>query len=179
MSNKKHYIITSITLGLIAAASGLLIAGTNLITKDRIAQNEIDKVNNGIKAIFAKNDVKVQEKSLSDAGLTGEYKYVTYLYDVADSGDNNLGVALRTTGSNMYGKISLIVGFTVSDHAFKNLSVVVNEQTYATTLVDNYINPLNGGTRDLEDVSCGATYGAKLVRDMVKEAKVAAEEYWS
>ncbi|MCR4879691.1 MAG: hypothetical protein K5906_01885 [Bacilli bacterium] len=179
MSNKKHYIVTSITLGLIAAASGLLIAGTNLITKDRIAQNEKDKVSNGIKAIFNQNTVKVEEFTLENAGLSGEYKYVNYLYNVNDSADTNLGVALRTTGSNMYGKISLIVGFTVSDHAFKNLSVVVNEQTYATTLVDNYINPLNGGTRDLEDVSCGATYGAKLVRDMVKEAKQAAEEYWS
>ena len=48
---------------------------------------------------------------------------------------------------------------------------IVNEQTYASTLVDNYLVPLNNGSRDLDDVTCGATYGAKLVRDMVNEAQ--------
>ena len=52
MSDKKRFIITSITLGAIAACSGVLIGVTNLITRDRIAQNEIDKVNEGMKAIF-------------------------------------------------------------------------------------------------------------------------------
>ena len=40
--------------------------------------------------------------------------------------------------------------------------------------MENYIDPLNKNPKDpkrLDDVSCGATYGAKLVRDMVTEAK--------
>ena len=40
MPNKKHYIITAITLGAIAAASAVLIASANLITKKRIEKNE-------------------------------------------------------------------------------------------------------------------------------------------
>jgi len=79
----------------------------------------------------------------------------------------------------MYGKISLIAGFDVATHNFMSLYLVSNEQTYASTLVDNYVTPLNSGDRDLEDVSCGATYGAKLIRDMVNEAKVAADALWS
>ena len=43
MPNKKHYILTSVTLGLIGAASALLIGVSNMITKERIAQNEINK----------------------------------------------------------------------------------------------------------------------------------------
>ena len=91
-------------------------------------------------------------------------------------------VAFRTTGSNSYGKISLLVGFNyyqipggeVCEYVFDSISVIVNEQTYASTLVDNYINPVNDNTRNYEDVSCGATYGAKLIRDMINEAKEVA-----
>ena len=169
-SQKKHYIITALTLGCIAAVSGGIIGLTNLITKDRIAQNEKNKINEGIVEIFDKNAVASEEKS-----LTGVYKYVEYYYDVKN-GDELVGYAFRTTGSNMYGKISLLVGYTYGTESFKGLSVIVNEQTYATTLVDNYITPLTDGERQLEDVDCGATYGARLVRDMVNEAREAVGE---
>ena len=165
---KKKYIITSITLGLIAASSGALIGLTNLITKDRIAQNEQNKINAGICEIFGKNAT-----ISSESEKTG-YKYVTYLYNV-----NEDGLAFKTEGSNTYGKISLLVGFnqnSESEYVFAGLYVVNNEQTYASTLTKNYLDPVNDGSRDLDDVSCGATYGAKLVRDMVNEAKEIANK---
>ncbi|MBE6136282.1 MAG: hypothetical protein E7181_03350 [Erysipelotrichaceae bacterium] len=167
---KKHYMITAITLGCIAAVAGGIIGLTNMITKDRIIQNEKNKINQGITAIYGDNITVSEEKSLSNT-----YKYVQYYYEVK-KGDELVGQVFRTSGSNMYGKISLMVGFTGSSQVFKGLSIVTNEQTYATTLVDNYIIPLNAGERDLSDVSCGATYGAKLVRDMVNEATEAVGE---
>ena len=165
---KKHYVITSITLGLIAAASGALIGLTNLITKDKIAQNEKDKVNAGICEIFGSSAVISSENEVSG------YKYTDYLYHVDES-----SLAFRTVGSNSYGKVSLLVGFNYveDEYKFAGLYVVVNEQTYASTLVANYLDPVNEGSRDLDDVSCGATYGAKLVRDMVNEAKEVASKY--
>ena len=169
MANVKKYLLTAVTLGAIAMASGLLIGATNLITKDRIAQNEKNKINNGIVEIFG-NNASVKEQNKVD----GDYEYVVERYAVQE---NNVisGYAFRTTGSNMYGKISLIIGFTSDQYIFKGLSIIANEQTYASTLVENYINPLNGGIQDVADVSCGATYGAKLVRDMVNEAQEAAK----
>ena len=169
-SQKKHYLITALTLGVIAASSAAIIGLTNMITRDRIAQNEQNKINSGIAAIFGENAKANEQKSLKEA-----YKYVQYYYDVKDGGEM-LGYAFKTSGSNMYGKISLMIGFYYATEAFKGLSIVVNEQTYATTLVDNYINPVNGGTREVEDVYCGATYGAKLVRDMIDECYVAMGE---
>ena len=179
MSTKKHYIITAITLGAIAASSGLLIGLTNLITKERIKQNEINKINEGMKEIFKQNSVKYEQFTLEEAGLKDEYKYSNIFYLVKDENDNDLGCAIRADGSNMYGKISLIVGFDKEEQNFLSLSLVTNEQTYATTLVDNYINPLNDGDIIIDDVTCGATYGAKLVRDMVNEAQQAAKEYFN
>jgi hypothetical protein len=172
MANTKHYILTSVTLGAIAAASALLISASNMVTKDKIAQNEIDSINSGIAKIFGESAKILNEGKVEDSS----YKYVSYYYEVKSNED--AGYVIRTTGSNMYGKISLIIGFNY-DEEFKSLSVITNEQTYAQTLVDNYLVPLNEGSRDLNDVSCGATYGAKLVRDMVNEAsKSIVEKVW-
>ena len=94
---------------------------------------------------------------------------MTDCYKVNDNKDSQIGWAIKTTGSNMYGKISLIAGFN-DEKVFLGTYLVVNEQTYASTLVKNYINPLNDG-EDV-DVHCGATYGAKLVKNMIDEAQI-------
>ena len=49
MPDKKQYIITSLTLGAIAAVSAAIIGLSNLITRDQIKRNEINKINSGIK----------------------------------------------------------------------------------------------------------------------------------
>ena len=46
MSDKKKYIVTAITLGVIAAGSAALIGVTNLVTRDQIATNERNRFNN-------------------------------------------------------------------------------------------------------------------------------------
>ena len=172
MPNAKKYILTGVILGSIAAVAAGLIAATNLITSKKIAQNELDKVNAGIASIFG-NDSRIK----AEEDLSG-YQYSVHYYAVENSQSEFLGYAVKTSGSNMYGKISLIAGFDDITHAFMSVYMVTNEQTYASTLVDKYITPLNAGG-SLDDVSCGATYGAKLVRDMVNDAKVAADALWS
>ena len=175
-NSKLHYLFTSLTLGAITASSALLISLTNLATRKQIAINEKNKINAGITAIFGENT------SISKEYKIENYKYTNYVYEVKREGESTEMVAFRTTGSNSYGKISLLVGFNyyqipggeVYEYVFDSISVIVNEQTYASTLVDNYINPVNDNTRNYEDVSCGATYGAKLIRDMINEAKEVA-----
>ncbi len=178
MASKKHYIITAITLGLIAASSAVLIGVTNLVTAKRIEKNEVLKINTGIEQIYGKNAT-----ISSDSDIEG-YKYSNHLY-VVNTEDNGKGLAVRTTGSNMYGKISLIVGFKLfvlpegeiqgmQEYKFIGMYVVTNEQTYNTTLEENYIIPVNDNNRDVDDVNCGATYGAKLIREMINESKEVA-----
>ena len=175
MSNTKKYILTGVTLGSIAAVAAGLIAVTNLITEKKIKQNEIDAVNKGINEIFESGVVTHEE------GKTGYY-YVNYCYSVTyKNGDlEKHGYAFRCEGSNMYGKISLIAGFDETTKGFISMYLVKNEQTYASTLVENYVNPVNANQKNYEtDVSCGATYGAKLIRDMINDAKKAANDIWS
>ena len=170
MSNMKKYLVTAVTLGVIAMASGLLIGLTNMVTRDQIVQNEINNINKGIGEIFGK------EASIKEQEAVKDYQYVSERY-VVEENNAVSGYAFKTVGSNSYGKVSVIIGFASNDYAFKGLYIITNEQTYASTLVENYIDPLNEGNREVADVSCGATYGAKLVRDMINEAKQAAENY--
>ena len=176
MANKKHYIITSITLGIIAASSALLIGLTHVLTKDQIAKNEENKVNAGIQKIYGDSAYIFEKETAKKAGLEGSY--LNYVYTVKNDADAQLGYAFRTTGSNTYGKISLIIGFDEVSHGFKGLSIVVNEQTYASTLVKNYADPLNDGDISPDDVSCGATYGATLINKMINQASEAALKLW-
>lgn len=164
MAKIKHYVLTSVTLGLIAASSALLIAASNRLTAQKIADNEQANINKGIAAIYGESAVVFSENDVENE----DYKYVNHAYTVT-SNDSLVGYAYRTTGSNMYGKISLIVGFNLKEE-FVSLYLVTDEQTYASTLEENYIAKVVDGSRNVEDVSCGATYGAKLVRDMVNEA---------
>lgn len=170
MANVKHYVITSITLGSIAAVSALAIGLSNLVTKNKIKENAAKRINASIVELFGEGSSIKEEISTENKG----YQYVEKIYAVSNN-DSLIGYGFQTTGSNMYGKISLMVGYDVS-YTFKGIYEIVNEQTYASTLEDNYIIPLNNNTHELDDVSCGATYGATLVRDMVYEAKTALDD---
>ena len=176
-SNAKKYILTAVTLGLIAASGALLIAGANMITRDRIAENEQKSITNGIATIFG-DGVSKEECELPTLPDGKEYTYITTCYEVKDADDFIAGYAFRTDGSNNYGKISLIIGFNTGV-AYKGLSVIANEQSFASTLKKGYLDKIKDGSKTIHDpevsVSCGATYGAQLVRAMVQEAEDTAE----
>lgn len=171
-SNSKKYILTGVILGSIAAVSAGLIALTNLVTKDKIEENEKNRILAGISEIFDQKTKIKSEKKLT------KYEYTVRYYNVTNKKDKFLGYAFKCEGSNMYGKIALIAGFDGASHNFISISLITNEQTYASTLEDNYIVPLNEDKIGVDDVSCGATYGAKLVRDMINDASKAAKDLW-
>ncbi|MBP5574837.1 MAG: hypothetical protein J6X50_03755 [Bacilli bacterium] len=175
MSNVKKYILTAVTLGVIAASGALLIAGTNMITKDRIAENEQNSINNGITTIYGADSV-AEEYALPE---DSNYTYITKCYKVTSKENDYYfkGYAFRTDGSNNYGKISLIIGFG-NNQSYVGLSIIANEQSFASTLKKGYLDPIKDGSQTIDDVSvsCGATYGAKLVRAMVEEAQKATDE---
>ena len=167
--SKKHYIITSITLGAIAAVSAGIIGLTNLITRGPIAKNEQKRIKKGIAEIFGENAEIVNEFEINDK----DYKYLVYGYEIKNDESEANKYAIRTLGSNTYGKVSLLIGVSSdsseADFVFNRLTVIVDEQTYASTLEDEYIDVINAKPtqENIDDVSCGATYGATLVRDMI------------
>lgn len=174
--DKKHLIITSVTLGVIAASSALLIGVTNLITKDKISQNEKEKIVIGIKAIFGSESKVTAESSINESIFAGEYKYINYVYTISDNSDVLIGYAFKTSGSNNFGKITMLVGYT-STKIYKSVYMISDEQTFASTLEDEYVAKItdNPDYQDV-DVHCGATYGATLVKEMIDEVKGAVNK---
>ncbi len=158
----KRYLKVSLTLGLIAGCSALLIGVTNLITADRIQANKVKKEEDGLSNVFPDSD---QEFVTLDFDTS--FTYVEKIWSVK-SGEKDLGFIYKTSGKNSYGNVSLLLGFT--EKKLANMIVLENTETYGSTLEENYIVPVNAGTRDYNDVSCGATYGAKLIQNMVEEA---------
>ena len=173
MSSVKKYILTAVTLGLIAASGALLIAGANMVTKKPIEENEAKTINKGLASIFGDAAVGKETDLIKDQKID----YITTSYLVGEDNGQFYGYAFRTDGYNDYGKISLIIGFN-EQCVYKGLSIIANEQSFATDLKKNYISKIKNGdeieTIDDVSVSCGATYGAKLVRSMVEKAHDAA-----
>ena len=177
MANIKKYILTGVILGSIAAVAAGLIAATNLITKDRIQQNEIDKLNKGLVEIFDNENASIlNDENITETYVDSDSKFkvsMSHFYKVEDRENKDfLGYAVRCDGSNDYGKIALIAGFEPNELNFKTIYLITNEQSYASTLVNKYINPVkNGGDYESDEaVHCGATYGATLVRAMIRGA---------
>ena len=185
MVKMKKYIITAVILGSIAMTSGLLIGATNLITKGPIDEYKQQLINKGIKNIYSDYDYAHyavgQDEDIKKDKKTNPYvNHIYYVYNGEDENEENntfVGYAFRTEGFNSYGKISLIVGFNVECKLI-NISVVTNEQSFASTLKRNYLIPLmNAEDKETQkgNVSCRATYGAKLVRDMIDNAQKQAD----
>lgn len=173
--DKKHLIITSVTLGIIAATSGALIGVTNLITNQKIKENEIARINTGIRKIFGESTKVSAESDIQQSPFGGSWQYLNYVYTVSDNTDSVIGYAFKTSGSNNFGKITMLVGFTVNK-VYKSVYMISDEQTFASTLEDEYIAYINQGDYESVDVHCGATYGATLVRNMIEEAQKAVNQ---
>ena len=167
-SNVKKYILTAIILGSISAVAAGAIALTNLVTKDKIAENEVISFNKGLSEIFGDGANATEENiDLSSYPLTKK------CYTVRIN-DEIVGYAFKSEGSNDYGKIGIVSGFDVNSLSFISLYLIKNEQSFGPTLLKKYVNPLKEDPTKLEDVSCGATRGAEVVRNMIKEAGNAA-----
>ena len=178
MSNVKKYVLTSVILGTIAMCAAGLIGVTNLITRKPIAENEQKKVASGLAVIYHVDEaiIKEEKEYSKEEKSAQKLDYVEHSYTIADAADTELGFAFRTSGYNDYGKITLIVGFDMTG-ARLGISVITNEQSFAAKLRKGYINPLQDKKIDYTDIECGATYGAKLIRDMIDDASKAVVSY--
>ncbi len=161
----KKYLVVSLTLGIIAGGSALLIGLTNLLTADKIKENKVKKEENGLKQVFTNED-----QTFTTVSFDTSFEYIEKIWQAKDGSDNDIGYIYKTTGKNSYGEVSLLIGFDAEKN-FANMVVLENTETYGTTLQDNYITPVNEKSKDFSSVSCGATYGAKLINSMYTEAK--------
>src|SRR5574344_265399 len=172
--NLKLYIKTTLTLCIMAVVSAGVVGLVNYFTAPTIAVNSILREENACKEIYSKATSFDKEFDAEEENSYG-FKYVTKSWRALHGSADFYGLVFRCTGTHAYGGISLLVGFN-KDYSVEKVKVVENTESFATTVNDYIKTTYNGDTTiqydDISnlDVSCGATYGAKLVRSMLVEA---------
>ena len=162
--NWKHAFAVGAFLGGLCAVLGLSIAGVDLLTKDVIAKNKLQKEAAGLKKVFPEGEAG-EAVALNDG-------YLEKYWTVTSSGQE-VGRVYGTFGKNAYGNVALLVGI-YADFSLGNVVTLENTESYGATLEEGYLEPYAAAAdkeKAVEAVSCGATYGAKLCRDMILAAK--------
>ena len=157
---------TTLTLTVIASVAALLIAGADLLTRDRIAANTLEKEMSILHEYFGEPEYDGKSFDIEGDDYLSKY-YVVRL------GNDELSYVYRADGRNGFGEISLLAGIK-EDAIIYSVRVIENGQSYGSTLEDNYLKPLyesNDKEDALNHVECSATSGAKLVRKLVLAAK--------
>ena len=187
----KYFKISSI-LAAIALVCALVLAAMDMLTSPIIAKNNKETEKNTIVSIFKDYN---EEKSVS-VDVPEDNAYILAIVLAKDSSGNELGYVYTVSGKNAYGTIKLMVA--IKDNEVIQVEFLENGQSFAST-VDKHVhanypssekksidvgftseNQTFEGTLDESDVAnidvaCGATYGAKLVKELVNAALEVAE----
>ena len=165
---KSKILKVSITLAAIAGISAGLIGVVHAITAPVIANNAIKQLESQKKIPFGKDvDISDKENDLSQFTLS----YVKNSWDATKDG-TKVGTLFKTSGTNQYGSVTLLIG-VYNNGDLTQRSILENSETYKSTLEDNYINLFNKADDKkaaLNNVKCGATFGANLINSRISEA---------
>lgn len=189
------YLKVSLTLATIASGSALLIGLMNLATVNPIKTNKENKIKDGISALCpgytltesitfvnykeGEEYYKPEYDGNKYSHLKNAYRLTLPLSQVTFSTPVKelTKYVYSTTGKNAYGQVDLLV--LIAGGEVEKMLVVTNTESYGPTLEDNYINKYNNGyLTDLADVKCGATYGAKTVKEQCDEAVAHWTEFY-
>lgn len=175
----KNFIKTALTLLIIAGGSTLLVGAVNAVTAPVIAENNVRKQNKSLAEVFGDTEVKntYAERTLDD-DTKKDIKYVTKVWDVYSDKDKKdfVGTICRCYGKNGYGDVDFLIGFKGKDYSLTKLVMISDTMSYKGKLEPGYVDPYNaaadGADKEaaLQNVKCGATFAASLIRDAVTEA---------
>ena len=159
----KRALVSGAVLSLLSGAMALLIVGADFLTRDTIAFNAKEKERQGLIKVFG-NDADYGEATFVEGS-----KYIEKYWTVTLN-ESEVGRVYRGSGRNGYGEVSLLFGVDCNN-GLGRVVALTNTESYGTVLKENYLDPLNNGG-SIDDVTCGATYGAKLCRDIILEGIV-------
>lgn len=200
----KNYFRISAVLGAITLVCAVILALMNMLTSPIIANNNDKTKLETIQKIYSDYDSEkskdYETDEINDLNLAGE---VVDVVRVNNSNGDLKGYVFTVSGKNAYGIISLMVAIskdTNGNNVVHQVEFLENGQSFAST-VDEHVrssyhtsdknalvlDPYSSGDKvvigdltedeipDDNQVQCGATYGAKLVRSLVEAALESAE----
>jgi Predicted NADH:ubiquinone oxidoreductase, subunit RnfG len=164
--NLHLYLKTSLILCAIAGISAALIGVVNYFTAPIIIDNNAKKENAAFEKIFANS-------TFTELEISGEKSYIINAWEAIDAVSTAQGYVYKLSGKNSYGGITLLTGINLSLNV-ESVVITENTESFASTINSYVESTYNSGNKvsdiDNVDVKCGATYGAKLIRNMLKEA---------
>ena len=168
----KENLFKGLILMCICVCCALAISVVNTITSPIIVQNQIEKEAKLCRKIFVEFD---EAKDQTTEGF--ENDKIVKRVKAEDASDNVLGYIYTVSGKNSYGIITLLVGIDNNGNLV-SVQFMENGQSFSSETV-NHVNTSYFDGMVLEDVNnvdtvCGATYAAKLVKELVT---IAFEDY--
>lgn len=179
------YFKVSLVLALIAMVCAAIIASINMATSPIIAKNKEQTEQQTIQKIFKDYNNELSEE------IPVENEAINKKILARDKDGNNLGYVYNVSGKNAYGAIVLMVAF--KDDLLYQVEFITNEQSFASTVESHMrstypssekssieigftpdasasVQPLDLEDVEGVDVACGATYGATLIKELIKIA---------
>lgn len=125
MKNKsfKEIALPAIMLFIIALVCTALLAGTNMLTKDRIADLQVEAAREAKKAVMSEASSFVNESTVEVNG-----NIVTY-YDAIDDFGNTIGYVFNTTAKSYGGDISCMVGVSLETNKITGVKIITINDT--------------------------------------------------
>lgn len=175
MKNKnfKDIALPAIMLFLIAAICTALLAGTNLLTKDKISEIAVQKENAAKSAV-------ITATSFSDAKEVNSNTY----YEAFDESNNLVGYVFNVTSKSYGGDLNCMVGISAEDEKVTGVEITAISDTpglgmkaTAKAWLDQFIDKADGITVNKNSSSdteiqaiTSATITSQAVTDAVNSA---------
>jgi Na+-translocating ferredoxin:NAD+ oxidoreductase RnfG subunit len=187
----KNYLKIASVLSLIALVCAAIIASVYMLTSPIIASNSVKAELEVRQAIFPDYDLeKSEEIEVDNANILSKIL-------AKDAAGKELGYLYTVSQSNEYGNITLMVAIDTKGNVLQ-VEFLKNEQSFGSTVAqhvkENYpsskdnviyigiqpeetvsVGALTQSQVDAIDTKCGATFGANMVKDLVKIALKDAE----
>ena len=160
----KQYLKVALVLMLITSICAVLIALLNTVTAPVIEKNAYEKEQSTLSVMY--DNAVFEEIEFNKDSKEIEKKFIAKDKDT----NNVLGYVYIVSGKNAYGMIRLMV--RLENEKATKVEVMDNTESFKKK-VNDFING-SVKTNDLTiddvsalDVKCGATYGAKLVQELL------------
>lgn len=177
----KNLIKTTSVLMIISGGAALLVGATNALTAPVIENNNVEKEKKMLSEVYGDDaDTYIEwskDSTSSDEKEKGEYlssltlSYVTKVW-TAKKGEKTIGYITRFYGKNGYGDVDMLLGVSI-DGKMGNLCVISDTMSYKSKLESGYIDKYNDSNNKesaVNDVKCGATFAANLIKKGVEES---------
>lgn len=163
----KKYIKISLILFIFASLSGILVSSIYMLTNDIKEQNEKQQKEELLSLIFPDAKIVTLDEKSDFNNI-----YIVSKDETDSSSNGTIGYIYDITGKNSFGEISLLVGISISGQ-LKDIQINKNEQSYSNEVSKHTKNEYYEGITldEVENIDChcGATKGATLVKELVKQ----------